>query len=119
MPLKELLGCTLVVEMPEMSHYDVTHALIVLYKKHLSYTSTFSGCLSCIRVTKKCYQTSFLIEELFLFVFQISAFFLLASLLMQISGFSYICSLGGTVNLPAVYNNESSLTCRVNQNQVM
>jgi len=68
-PLKELLGCTLVVEMPEMSHYDVTHALIALYKKHLGYTSTtFSGCLSCIRVTKECYQTSFLIEELFLFV---------------------------------------------------
>ena len=40
-------------------------------------------------------------------------------LAMQISGFSYICSLGGTVNLPTVYNNESSLTCVVNQNQVI
>ena len=38
---------------------------------------------------------------------------------MQISGFRYICSLRGTVNLTTVYNNESSLTCRVNQNQVM
>ena len=38
---------------------------------------------------------------------------------IQISGFSYICSLGGTVNLPSVYSNESSLTCRVNQDQVM
>ena len=38
---------------------------------------------------------------------------------MQISGFRYVCSLGGTVTLPAVYNNESSLTCRVNQNQVI
>ena len=43
-------------------------------------------------------------------------FFLIA---MQISGFRYNCNLGGTVNLPAVYNNENSLTCRVNQNQVM
>ena len=30
----------------------------------------------------------------------------------------YICSLRGTVNLTTVYNNESSLTCTVNQNQV-
>ena len=29
-----------------------------------------------------------------------------------------MCSLGGNVNLSTVYNNESSLTCRVNQNQV-
>ena len=36
----------------------------------------------------------------------------------QISGFRYICSLGGNVNLSTVYNNESSLTCKVNQNQV-
>ena len=36
----------------------------------------------------------------------------------QIGGFRYICSLGGNVNLSTVYNNESSLTCRVNQNQV-
>ena len=36
-------------------------------KKHFGYTSTtFSGCLSCIRVTKECYQTSFPSEELFL-----------------------------------------------------
>ena len=36
----------------------------------------------------------------------------------QINGFRYNCTLGGTVNLPTVYNDESSLTCRVNQNQV-
>ena len=52
-----------------------------------------------------------------LYIFAIFYIFFLIA--MQISGFSYICSLGGTVNLPAVYNNESSLTCRVNQNQVM
>ena len=40
-------------------------------------------------------------------------------LAMQISGFRYICSLRGTVNLPTVCNNKSSLTCRVNQNEVM
>ena len=37
----------------------------------------------------------------------------------QISGFRYICSLGGTINLPTAYNNESSLNCVVNQNQVI
>ena len=37
----------------------------------------------------------------------------------QISGFRYNCSLRGTVNLTTVYNNESSLTCVVDQNQVM
>ena len=38
---------------------------------------------------------------------------------MQISGFSYACHLRDQFDLPTVYNNESSLTCQVNQNQVI
>ena len=38
---------------------------------------------------------------------------------MQIMGFSYICRLRGTVNLTAIYNNDSMITCMVNQTQVI
>ncbi len=36
---------------------------------------------------------------------------------LQESGFSYMCDIGGTI-LPATRNNDTSLTCNVNMNQV-
>jgi len=40
-------------------------------------------------------------------------------LTVQINGFSYACRLRDMFDLPTLYNNESSLTCLVSQNQVM